>query len=46
MDERQKHPAPTAEPTGRSPTINVRRIDRLVVEGKASAANDGHPQRA
>ena len=28
---------------GRSPTINVRHIDRLVVEGKASAANDGHP---
>jgi len=28
---------------GRSPTINVGHIDRLVVEGKASAANDGHP---
>ena len=28
---------------GRSPTINVRHIDRLVVEGKSSAANDGHP---
>ena len=27
---------------GRSPTINVRHIDRLVVEGKSSAANDGH----
>ena len=28
---------------GRSPTINVGHIDRLVVEGKSSAANDGHP---
>jgi hypothetical protein len=29
---------------GRSPTINVRHIDRLVVEGRTSAANDGHPR--
>jgi len=28
---------------GRSPTINVRHIDRPVVEGKTSADNDGHP---
>ena len=28
---------------GRSPTINVRHIDRLVVDGKTSAASYGHP---
>jgi hypothetical protein len=45
MDERQKHPAPTAEPTrgGAQRRFRAGASTALSLSEKTSAANDGHP---